>query len=1456
MAPRPLGGPTHGLLASWRQLEVKSRIVGSVASCLFRVGTVVLTAALVFTFAFPFGFAAAQEPAARGISLNETEDSLMARGLEHLAAGRFGEAAALLAQAVAMYPESGRLRAAFGLAYSLRGGVDRAISRSMVAVLDGQGTALSSDQREKALTGVARADLEAGQAQFLLALEAKEPDIRGAAMYALVSAALGDTESARTVLGRMGASATGEPLYYAAEGYLAFITGDLTRALDAFRTGTALCHTGNFFDDLAAFYLQGGLGSSLLASSAEPGSKMQVDEALRHIAEARTSPLGLDHGFVWFAEGLAYEATGETEKALTALKTAVQFDAGLSAAYEHLGFAARWLGDTGAAKEAYARALEEDPSSIRARLGAAAAASEAGDHKAAFKAYEQALSQAPPEDRDIVLTLMAQERLAMGGPREAMALIGEAAVLNPRSRVVSETRERIAKEAKDAGTPAGSGVEYSLVYNPVPYAKSPAVYINGDSPWVVSDEVVLDVYGKFAEVSFSNDYRTWSEWQPLTGEYGRYAWTLASDVRAKRVFVKFRDASGKVFDGYPDSAEQDLTPPAGEYVVNGGNRVTNKSQVLAVAKVRDSEGIRGFWIASGSGAFRWFDRYFTGYPVVLSGADGSKGITVLARSRSGLEGAFEGFVSLDTAGPLAYSVTATDITPSSAELSWLLNEPGTAGVKVYRAGDRSREVASVASERGHGVEHCALIAGLSPSTTYVYTIWAEDAVQNRTVSGEFSFTTRPPDTTPPKGTVRLNGGAQYTNSRDVFLEINAWDDSPGEIMMSIRDALTDWSPWEPVSFARVWTLPAGEGGQSVWVRFRDRAGNVSDPIWASILVDTVAPGIFGFSISDMGYDRAVVRWQTSEPVSGSVELSAGYGLREIASPSTGTVHEVVLTGLSEGTRYSVRVRVTDPAGNTSVSPELTFQTPVRDRNAPTGSIRIRSTGGYVNHPDLWLDLTAKDDRPGQIYMAFSEDGRRWTPWEPFAATRLWRLEGLDGPRKVYVKFADESGNESREYIASVVLDTRPPEVAMVGVDEVGQGYAVISFGTSEFASSRVVYYAQGGRTQSQEAGSDTLFHEVRIRGLTPDTRYSFYIECVDRAQNASRSKTYTFKTAPAQDLAPPRISDVKVGSITETSAVVRWKTDEPATSAVVYGPGANQYLWYVGYLPQGTPKQGSVPGYLSGLTPGGASGEGSGGLGTKTVIVPNPQGGYVTDHSITLTGLEPGTEYHFRVLSIDENGNVGISDDYSFKTIKISPIPPPGPVKPPVDPPDKPPVTPEPPAKPPVTQVPPPPPQDQPPAASEINVALAANGATAQASSQSSQGPSGSGSAGAAIDGNTQTAWRFEIEKGAFKNVKPQTLEVKFKSTCLVSRVQIIGRAKYFPKDIIIEYLREGQWIRLYSGKTGVSGQGEGLAKFSKDFKDFKAEAIRVSIIILPAVEPIYEIAEFEAYGTIIGCNK
>jgi hypothetical protein len=95
--------------------------------------------------------------------------------------------------------------------------------------------------------------------------------------------------------------------------------------------------------------------------------------------------------------------------------------------------------------------------------------------------------------------------------------------------------------------------------------------------------------------------------------------------------------------------------------------------------------------------------------------------------------------------------------------------------------------------------------------------------------------------------------------------------------------------------------------------------------------------------------------------------------------------------------------------------------------------------------------------------------------------------------------------------------------------------------------------------------------------------------------------------APAVDTEPPLIKDVAASSETEDSAVISWTTNEPATSVVDYGTAADY---------------------------------GSTASSDQLTI----------EHSLTVTGLQPNTAYHFRVTSVDKAGNEASSVDDLFVT--------------------------------------------------------------------------------------------------------------------------------------------------------------------------------------------------------------
>jgi len=92
------------------------------------------------------------------------------------------------------------------------------------------------------------------------------------------------------------------------------------------------------------------------------------------------------------------------------------------------------------------------------------------------------------------------------------------------------------------------------------------------------------------------------------------------------------------------------------------------------------------------------------------------------------------------------------------------------------------------------------------------------------------------------------------------------------------------------------------------------------------------------------------------------------------------------------------------------------------------------------------------------------------------------------------------------------------------------------------------------------------------------------------------------------DTTPPVISSVSAGSITSSGATITWTTDEASDSQVEYGLTTS--------YGNSTPSNTSL----------------------------------VISHSVSLSGLNASTLYHYRAKSKDASGNLAVSGDFSFTT--------------------------------------------------------------------------------------------------------------------------------------------------------------------------------------------------------------
>jgi uncharacterized protein YceK len=83
------------------------------------------------------------------------------------------------------------------------------------------------------------------------------------------------------------------------------------------------------------------------------------------------------------------------------------------------------------------------------------------------------------------------------------------------------------------------------------------------------------------------------------------------------------------------------------------------------------------------------------------------------------------------------------------------------------------------------------------------------------------------DTTPPTGTIAINGGATYANSTNVTLNLTCNDTLSGCSQVQFSNDGFNYAPPQQYAASKSWTLLTGDGAKTVYAMFQDGAGNWS-----------------------------------------------------------------------------------------------------------------------------------------------------------------------------------------------------------------------------------------------------------------------------------------------------------------------------------------------------------------------------------------------------------------------------------------------------------------------------------------------------------------------------------------------------------------------------------------------------------------------------------------------------
>jgi hypothetical protein len=310
--------------------------------------------------------------------------------------------------------------------------------------------------------------------------------------------------------------------------------------------------------------------------------------------------------------------------------------------------------------------------------------------------------------------------------------------------------------------------------------------------------------------------------------------------------------------------------------------------------------------------------YTASRTITISG-DGVKTVRVEYRSSWGVTTVLPDTITLDTTGPSG-SLSVNGGSAWTEDLTVTLSPYATdalAGVADMRF---SNDGSSWSSWQPYApTTTWTLTSGYGTKTVYA---------QYRDVLGNTSTVVQDAiayfvgsDTTPPTGSIQINGTNTYTTTPNVMLALTASDTQTGVAEMRLSSDNVTWNAWEPYTSTKAWTLSAGGGTEYVYVQYRDGQGNVSTTRSDWIIYDGVAP-TGSIAIQDVGgttNTRAVM-------VSVSAADTGGSNLRYMRFSSDGSTwsawedHEVAriwVLGTGDGPK-TLYAQFRDNAGNVSL----------------------------------------------------------------------------------------------------------------------------------------------------------------------------------------------------------------------------------------------------------------------------------------------------------------------------------------------------------------------------------------------------------------------------------------------------------------------------------------------------------------------------------------------------------
>ena len=204
-----------------------------------------------------------------------------------------------------------------------------------------------------------------------------------------------------------------------------------------------------------------------------------------------------------------------------------------------------------------------------------------------------------------------------------------------------------------------------------------------------------------------------------------------------------------------------------------------------------------------------------------------------------------------------------------------------------------------------------------------------------------------------------------------------------------------------------------------------------------------------------------------------------------------------------------------------------------DRTPPTGSVQIDGGASATSSFAVTLRVVANDEHSGVGEMRFSNDGRTWSPWEPYVEAARWVLTGyggepIEGTKTVHVQVKDRADNASAVFSSTIsLLASSAPLPAPANLQASPSGWSNAASFTVDWDDPPQIppraaaWYKIGSPPQHPEDGTRVTAKPIP---LSPgeDGEHRVYVWLEDAA--GRRDHTLSSTIVVRSDRTPPQIT--------------------------------------------------------------------------------------------------------------------------------------------------------------------------------------------------------------------------------------------------------------------------------------------------------------------------------------------